>query len=118
MHLERHLRLQLSVANELIDLQHRQLDEISSGSLKRSIDRSAFRKASHIRIARLDVWNRTDPTKIGLHCLIATHSLKGLLDEPPHSVVTVEICFDVLLRRFLVDIELRSQSKRTDAVDN
>src|SRR3979490_927782 len=39
VYLKRHLRLELAIADKLIDLQHRQLDEIGSSSLQRSVDR-------------------------------------------------------------------------------
>src|SRR5258707_506655 len=52
VNLKRHLRLELAIADKLIDLQHRQLDKVRSRSLERSIDRSALRKAAHARISR------------------------------------------------------------------
>src|SRR5258708_7518771 len=118
VNLKRHLRLELAIADELIDLQHRQLDKVRGSSLQRSVDGSALREAAHVRIARLDIWNRTNPAKVGLHGLVTTHSLERLLDEPLNALVAIEVGLDILLRSLLIDVELRGQPKRTDAIDN
>src|SRR6266851_2913133 len=118
VNLKRHLRLQLAIADKLIDLQHRQLDKIRSSTLERSVDRGALREAAHVRIARLNIWNRANAPKVCPDRLIATHSLKRLLDELLNTLVAVEVSLDILLRGLLIDVELRGQPKRTDAVDN
>src|SRR5258705_6019940 len=118
VYLKRHLRLEFEIADKLIDLQHRQLDKVRSSSLQRSVDGSALRKAAHVRIPRLNVWNRANPAKVCLDGLLATHGLKRLLDEPLNPLVAVEVGLDILLRGLLIDVELRSQPKRADAVDD
>ena len=45
-----------------------------------------------------------------------THSLERLLDEPLNTLVAIEVRLDVLLRSLLIDVELRGQPKRADAI--
>src|SRR6202044_486283 len=118
VNLKRHLRLQPAVTDELIDLQHRQLDQIGSSSLQWSIDCRAFGKTAHVRVARLNIRNRANTAEVCSDGLVAAHSRERLFDEPLNAFVTFEVRLDVLPRRLLVDIQLRSKPKRADAVNN
>src|SRR5260370_41725440 len=113
VNLKRHLRLQLAIADKLIDLQHHQLDKIGSSTLERSVDRGALREAAHVRIARLNIWNRANAPKVCPDRLIATHSLKRLLDERLETLVAVEVSLDILFRGLLTDVKLGGNPKRT-----
>src|SRR3984957_3319514 len=118
VNLKRHPRLQPAVTNKLIDLQHRQLDQIGSSSLQRSVDCSALGKTAHVRIARLNIRNRANTAEVCSDGLVAAHCRERLLDEPLNAFVTFEVGLDVLPCRLLVDIQLRSKPKRADAVND
>ena len=91
VNLQRHPRLQLPFANQLIDPQHSQLNQVRRRSLQRSIDRSPLRKSTHIRIARLYIRNRPHPPKVGPHRLFPPHCFQRLFYKSLHTLVPLEV---------------------------
>src|SRR6267378_74141 len=83
--LQNHFCLEFLLGQAGVNVDHRELDEISGGALQRRIERRAFRKIAQLHLRRVDFRNRADSSKQSLrHAGLAglrKNIVKVLLDS-------------------------------------
>jgi hypothetical protein len=116
--LEGHAGAEVAARDLGVDADHGQLDEVGGGALQGRVDGGALGEASLIGVARRDVWDGADSTKIRADGLVAADGFQRAVDEAADSGVTGKVGLYILLRNALVDAELRGQAEGRDAVDD
>ena len=111
MYLQQHLGFQLLAPQNLVDADHRQLDQIRRRALQRRIDRRALGERSRVGIAGVHVRDRSLAAEQRRRETTLAHLRDGLSDELLHASVQLEIRSDVLFGLLAIDAQRSRQSK-------
>src|SRR5581483_6653604 len=98
MYLQRHLRLQASLANHPVNSYHRELYQISCRPLQRRIHGRAFGESAQVEVFAVDVGNRAHPAKQSLNPAFTPGVIESAINELAHPMVFLEVSFDKFLR--------------------
>ena len=118
MDLEDHLAARQFVLEALMDLDHRDLDQIGGRALNRTIDRHALTDAALRGIAALQFRNRTAAAEDRGRIALSLAVVDIAVHQRPHSRKLLEERLDIFLGIRLRHTDVGCQAERADAIHN
>src|SRR3989442_7894207 len=117
MHLQQHPNGEPSLAQGLVDANHRDLDQVRRGPLERRVRGGALPERADIEVPVLELRDVAPPSEQRLHVASLARLGDGAVEPGAHAGETGEILRDELLRLLLRDAELASEREPALSVD-
>lgn len=118
MDLENHLRLVSSIGQHVIDLKHRELDDVCGSPLDRHIDRFAFGLPTDDSIGIIEIFDVSPPSEECLHVSIYPRLLEERIIISPDPCVELVEFLDICIRLGDGDADLLGKPESRDPVDD
>src|SRR5580704_14700553 len=116
--LQGHARFQVAFADGFVDADHRELDEVSGGTLQGSIDGGAFGESALLNVLGVDVGHGADAAEQSLDALGVARVVEGFVDEGADARVLFEVSVDELLGLSRLDPEILREPECGKAIND